>query len=212
MRKKNRSRQKNAKSPRKLFRRIPWLTLMGSLLIFASWLTQNWLKVHWESEKAKLERSQLAVDIEQNRMDEWTNTLWQELHREKPSKEVLALSALKIIETSSNLSAWIRGRLMDDPVAYRGIIEKKKQLQADARAMFEKGDYDNVVNASQYLQLLMRDTDDEAMEQFGYRVDAVNRSQRRYDSIFLLAYILGSGLLAFEYVRKKLRPGQPQEA
>ncbi len=100
---------------------------------------------------------------------------------------------------------------MDDPVAYSAIIQQKKQLQADARAMFEKGDYDNVVSASQYLQLLMRDTDDEAMEQFGYRVDAVNRSQRRYDSIFLLAYILGSGLLAFDYVRKKLRHDQSQE-
>ncbi len=123
MRKKSQSRQKNAKAPMKWFRPIPWLTLVGSLLIFASWLTQNWLKVHWEGEKAKLERSQLAVDIEQNRMDEWTNTLWQELHREKPSKEVLGLSAQKIIETSSNLSAWIRGRLMDDPVAYSAIIQ-----------------------------------------------------------------------------------------
>ena len=101
---------------------------------------------------------------------------------------------------------------MDDPVAYSDIIQKKKQLQANARAMFEKGDYDNVVNASQYLQFVITDADDEAMEQFGYRVDAVNRSQRRYDSIFLLAYILGSGLLAFEYVRQKLRHDQSQEA
>ena len=127
MRKKSQSRQKNANW--KWFHRIPWLTLMGSLMIFASWLTQNWLKVHWEGEKAKLERSQLAVDIEQNRTDEWTNTLWQELHKEKPSKEVLGLSALKIIETSSNLSAWIRGRLMDDPVAYSRIIQNKSNCR-----------------------------------------------------------------------------------
>lgn len=180
MSKKSESRQKNARLSRKWFRKVPWVTLMGSLLIFASWLTQNWLKAHWENEKSKLERSQLAVDIEQNRMDEWTNALWQELHKEKPSKEVLGLSALKIIETSSNLSAWIRGRLMDDPAAYRDTIQKKKQLQSDARAMFEKGDYDNVVKASQYLQLLMKDTDDEAMEQFGLRVDAVNQSKIRF--------------------------------
>ena len=211
MRKNSESRRKHPVTSRKWYRKIPWLTLIGSLLIFASWLTQNWLKVRWENEKARLERSQLAVDIEQTRMDEWTNTLWQELHKEKPSREVLGLSALKIIETSSNLSAWIRGRLMDDPASYADVIQKKKALQSNARVMFEKGDYENVVKASQYLQLLMKDVDDEAMEHFGYRVSEVNRSQQSYDSIFLFAYIVGSALLAFEYVRKKLRHDQSQE-
>ncbi len=78
--------------------------------------------------------------------------------------------------------------------------------------MFERGDYDNVVKASQYLQLIIKDTGDDAMEQFGHRVDAVNRSQRTYDSIFLIAYIVGSVLLAFEYVRKTLRSNQAQLA
>src|SRR5215210_1128320 len=106
----------------KWYRKIPWITVLGASLIFASRIRQNYFKSNWTTERNRLERSQLVLDIEQGRANLWELALSQELNKEKPDEDVLLLTARQVIETEMLLSSWSEGRLAKDADKYGNIL------------------------------------------------------------------------------------------
>ena len=54
-----------------MFAFFPWLAIVGSVLIFVSWILQNHSTSAATQERIRLQNSQMIIDLEQTRMEQW---------------------------------------------------------------------------------------------------------------------------------------------
>ncbi|MBA7657099.1 hypothetical protein ES703_65030 [subsurface metagenome] len=84
---------------------FPWLAVLGSILVFASWILQNRFTADVMQERTRLQNSQTVIDLEQLRMEQWQIMYLTEKRKQNPDPEILLPSVFKALQAYLNLSA-----------------------------------------------------------------------------------------------------------
>jgi len=189
------------------FAKIPWLTVIGSALLFISFISQNHYKALWTTETQRLQRSQMVIDIAELRMEKWLITFIQERRKPIPDKEMLGAYAAKLIKCNGNLLAWADARVAQDSTESRAAFEARDRLNLKADELLKNKDYEKIAELAEkilYFQTVF-DIDKKQTSEFFKKINAVNEEENTWDQRFYYAYILGSLMIGAQYIIQKLK-------
>lgn len=189
-------------------------TICGSVLLFAAFVAQNYYKAVWSEEKARLARSQLAIDVAEVRMEHWLAILLAEQRKPSPDPEILKAVTFKFIVAFSNLEAWAAVRTMEDAMASEMVLSSKNKYHEQARNLWKASDLDGLTRLANKLIAVARNVEQsvDLNARFLKLYDQVRRDEAFWDKVYLLAYVIGSLLLGVAYLLHRTRAGGGAEA
>jgi len=82
-------------------KKVPWLICLGSVLLFTSWILQNYLQSSWAGEKEYLDKTQILVSSEEGQMNEWLTFLLQERGKQKFEHQYI-----EVVQREENSNRW----------------------------------------------------------------------------------------------------------
>jgi len=195
----NRISKENKFSTRK-FTLKNWLTIFGSVIIFASWIAEKKFKSEWKNEIERLNLSQLIIEIAENRKHVYEIAYLNETQSERKDTSLIAFYEQKLIRTFLDLFTWSKGRISNDSEEKNQLINEKRKIVDVTRDSLIAGNY-KVVN--QYFikvfEVMINDYS-QLDNQFFIEYDRVKRNERIWTNIFISFYILGSVLLGTSYI------------
>ena len=186
------------------FRVMPWFSVVGSILFFASWILQNRFASRWTEQRLHLERGQLVIDVQEVRMEQWQIPFLQERYKREPDKRLLAASALKLIQSLSNLNYWSAARVATGPTAEK-LIGEKNALQDKALELYRDGQVDALVKLYESSTVISNrmQIPEVTTQAFGDRLREVNRNEDWYNVTFFITYCIGTLMIGWEWVRNR---------
>lgn len=189
-----------ASSSKRRRRTFPWLGVFGATLIFLSWVFQNKTVADATGKRLYLERSQLAIDLQQMRMEHWNAIYLQEKSKPQPSDKIVRVAALKTLQSYGNIVAWSSARLQTNPLKAESDIAEKNAVQ---RAMETSTTAEIEADLTKSFQL---ENELHIAGEFASRFNAaytdVTSTENMFTLLFLATYILGSILVGFEFMFK----------
>ena len=186
------------------WRQLPWLGIVGAILIFLSWVFQNKLANDATAERLRLERAQLAIDLQQMRMNLWEIAYLQEKSKDRPNNDVLLAAAFKALQSRLNLFAWSFAAIRDDEASISRDITEKNFIQENLIERFKQRN----------LQQLENDLSESAKiedkhrlastlhTKFTKKYEEIAAKEDKYTLMFILTYIIGSVMVAIDFSLK----------
>lgn len=189
----------------KWYKKIPWLKLLGGALIFFSWVAQNKFKSDWTDEKNYLQQVQMFISVEDGRMNQWWIAYEQEPVNPSQNEGRLALYALKLLQAQTNLIAWGDARLANNDQVKNDIIEAKNAAQKRAIQEYESKNYKAIFKALGSVVKFSNEHTDSQIVEAGRKLNKVRAEEKKWDTIFIALYIIGSCLLAIQFFQDHLK-------
>ena len=187
----------------------------GSVLLFVSWVAQNYQQSTWADERQRLMRSQSVLDVGEVRMEHWLALFMAEKAKVIPDRKLLGAYGYKLLQSDRNLAAWGAVRLEKDGAAVSRIFQKRDDLLGVAYRLYQEEKTEDLVrlveqtlDATIKAGVVERDT-----QRFFDAVDVVNQQEEFWNRTFLLSYVLGALLIGVAYLLDWRRAtGPPNQA
>ena len=186
-------------------RQLSWAPIIGSILLFGSWITQNYLLIKWGNEVQFLNKAAAAITHSEINVDQWMILLISERSKESPRDEIVNTAALKVILHTASLLSWAESRITTKKETIRALLRERDELRKHAVERFNAGDTDELVKIVNKLNKYQNDV--------GKLVQEAEK-KRRYDLLvkenvanilFLILYICGSLILGYAYIVSDLK-------
>lgn len=171
-----------------------WPAAWGAALIFLSFIAQNALLPVYVDEARRLERSQLAISLEQARRDMWHSVYLTE-KAQKPLSSAGAVALVSFLEANKTILAWSFGRTSDDAGAYEGKLQSRERTVQQARVLLASGkleELEALALASGIETAVVLPEDD---QRFFDAITSARRGEKMWNIIFLITYTAGALLV-----------------
>jgi hypothetical protein len=189
------------------YRRFPWLPVLGSILIFVSWVFQYKYASEATEERLRLERTQTAIDLQQLRLDQWNILYLQEMSKKDADQKVILAATFKQLQSSLNLTAWSSARV-DDPAQAAQDIAEKKQAEARLMELYKAGNFqalDSDLKKSVTIENEFNLTET-LNNAFSRKYSQLVADERLKTWIFLATFILGSVMIGVDFMWRASTP------
>ncbi len=182
-----------------------WGFIIGSSILFLSWIVDKNYQSSYQETKEGLQRSQLVVDIEEVHRSLYDLAYAQEIRKQPCDSFLLAFAALGQTRTKINLYTWGLGRVNENSKAYDTMvavkntiiqISEESMLSRNYKKLFEAHALVSKVFVNNYMQ-----NDKKFTDKYG----EVKLALARWNSIFKWLYAIGTILLGVSYVIEKTR-------
>lgn len=187
------------------------LAVIGTLGLAYSWDVQNRELISAVDDTTRLQRSQLVIDIDEISRDQWLIALDQEIAKEKPNADLLAVTAHGALEATLQWQSHMKGRVADSQDEYRKQLAERDLILEQAEKVAESKNYRALVAALEGLTTDARGLTAELDEKFSVRVDAANHRVTKAESrmrtwyFVATAFLLLSSILASVFLELTLR-------
>ena len=185
---------------------IPWFKAIGALILFASWVSQNYFSASRVDELAYLDRAQILISIEEGHFSQWLGIFLVEESKNSPSDEVLRHSAFKAAQHQLNIISWATARVTD-PATHDNLLIEKRELAKKLVSAYSSG---NSVEVIKWLSTLTSAANSEGpklMAAFEDRYNGIRRESEQWNKRFLILYLVGSAFVSIglikEWVKQK---------
>lgn len=178
------------------------LQAVGTLMIFCSWLADNHFGSRWVDDRIRLDRSQLAIDVQEVREEHWRAVYLDEVSKEHPSRTRLGEAGMRYIEANQNLSVWGALRVADDPAEAESFKRRRDSLRVISRMFVAQGRLDSLAALIDRITMEgNRNQESVVMTQmFFAKVNEVTAKRDLWRDIFFWSFVAGSVLLAIGWV------------
>lgn len=179
--------------------------MLAGVILFSSWIVQNYYQSKWSTEKEALKRSQLVIDIEEVQRTNLEIAYHKEFSKLPLDTAHLAFVELRLTEIFMNLISWSQARLDDNEENVARMFGIKHLVNDTDRLAFNQKNY-SLINAN-FKEVTksfgnnFRALDDRFSQKY-YEVE--NKSQQA-DNIFAGLYLAGTILLGIAYIDKVLK-------
>jgi len=175
------------------------IAFSGMIILFSSWISQNYFKSRWLNERLYLEKTQFLIEIETVNTKRCEMRLNTEANKNPQNTILYSLAAYNYIESITRLLAWEEARISEDERKQIPIFVKNL-IQTDAKELLKKNDLNGLLKlasfASEAQNKFIKGLDEEYFSQMG---KAIFKSSF-WDSMFLLFYIIGSLLIGIRWI------------
>jgi hypothetical protein len=191
------------------------LIIVGSSIIFFSWLAQNYYQPQWLEEQMRLEKTQFLIQIEEGRADFWLNQLNQEVKREKRDNDLYMSAAINVINSTAKLFSWEKARVGNESQQSEAISEREQLIEKAHKALSEKDLF-----KLQEIFIILRERKSNLQhihdEKFAEEFYSASSRAMFWRHFFIFSYIFGSALIGFRwyllYIKgwnfKHVKPGE----
>jgi len=195
----------------KKFAFTDWLKIIGGILLFFSWYADK-TESDWSSEKDKLMRSQLVIDMLEMERSNYEIALAVELKRNPIDSFQVALSKQRLSRVYLDYLTQSIGRILDRneksphyDTLYVDMVSYKENFDVTNRENLKKQNYRSIDSAF-----------DKVVDSFGSQFDDlglafkkkywyVDKTETAYKKLFHVLYWLGSVALGYGFIVGKLR-------
>lgn len=181
-----------------------WLTMLGGVIIFGSWLAQNQFKAKWDDKILMLQRSQLVVDVGEVNRSIWEIAYYNEYRRKPTDMFGLAKAALELTKAELDLYTWGIARVSEDPTTISKMMDAKHMIDTTARQDLLNGNYEHIFEAFKFVNKQFEMNYMKLDQNFSDKVDEVRRTQDFWQTIFMVLYAVGSILLGGAYLKERV--------
>ena len=126
-------------------RRLPWLKAVGGVILFGSWIFQNYFEAKWQDELAYLNAAQTQISVEEGHFTTWFVALYKEQRLSPPNDDVIHASALKAAQHQLNILTWATARVTD-PSTHSQLLADKVALSSRLEEAHRSGDTAQLVS------------------------------------------------------------------
>lgn len=207
MNKKHTVKKENSdKTKEKWYKKIlltTWLTIFGSVTIFFSWIVEKNFQSEWTNQKESLKRSQIVIDIVENRRTMYEIALSQEELKAKPDSTLIAHYQQRLSRAYMDLLSWNKARVTDDKQKNQKLIQAKHLFDDDNLANFEKGNYKKIKENFNFALAVFGEYYMKLDGNFSKKYDEVLENENFWTNILTYSYIIGSVLLGIGYILEK---------
>jgi hypothetical protein len=182
-----------------------WITVIGGIIIFTSWIVEKKFQSKWTDEKDNLKRSQLVIDITENQRSIYEVAYLNECQRQQKDTLLLASYQQRLARVYMDLLSWSKGRVSDDAKKYNEIISSKRQIDEQNRNCLKESDYKTINRNFNKVAAVFGEVYMKLDNDFSDKVDIVNDNEKFWTLVFTTLYILGSMLLGISYVAEQLK-------
>lgn len=177
------------------WRRIPWFKALGAVLLFGSWIAQNYYGAAKGDELAYLNQAQLLISVEEGHFSVWLSTLLIEQQKDKPSSKILKDAALKAAQHQLNILTWATARVTD-PGTHQDLLTEKRQLQERIAQAYKQEQPGEIIAWLNALVTTAESRGPALVEAFAARYARSRDEKESWNTRFLILYILGTLLVA----------------
>jgi branched-subunit amino acid aminotransferase/4-amino-4-deoxychorismate lyase len=173
------------------------LALFGTVALCLSWFRDTHDLTKARENLARLQRSQLVIDIDKVGRDQWLIAMDQEIAKAKPDPYFLAFASRGALEGAVRWATHMEGRVAASPEEYEQELKARDELLANAQKWEDARDYKNLNRVLGLLNQRMRSTAAVARldKQFFDSIDAAQDKVARLERGVREWYIAGTGSL-----------------
>lgn len=192
--------KKKGKYWKKKLSLVNWLSIIGGLILFSSWIVEKNKQSKWSEEKDSLKRSQLVIDIAENQRVTLETAYFNEIRKSDSDEMLIAFYQKGLTRNYLNLLTWSKGRVSESPKEYSSLMASKKKIIKENLTFFRNGKFEkiksNFTNVAEYFgtNFMKLDAD------FSDKYDLVEENENYWNKVFSLLYILGSLLIGLSYL------------
>ena len=181
-----------------------WGTIVGSLILFFSWIVEKEYKSNWEEKRDELRRSQLVIDIEEVNRSIYDLEFLHELSKQPIDSFSLANAALGQTRTKLNLYTWGVARVSENSEESSKMMAAKRVIIEISEKSLIAGNYQKIFEAHNFVSDVFAKNYMKNDNSYSDKVDEVNAERDKWSRIFFWLYILGSALLGASYIYGKV--------
>jgi hypothetical protein len=173
------------------------LTFLGGTTLFAAWISQNYFKDIWTSERQFLEKTQFLVEIGQLKAEMWQVQMNLESQRSPMNPDLYSSAMFNFVRSLATVNAWEASRI--STYGEEAINEKNRTLDRAQQAL-DKHDQAALIQIKDSL-IKERHEYEPALDQvFLQEMYGAKTTADFWNNVFLLAYIAGSSLIGVGWV------------
>ncbi len=189
--------------------RVSWLTMIGGIIIFASWIVDKKLQSKWTDQKEFLKRSQLVIDITEVSRSTYELAYYEQVRKNSIDSIQVSFIQLNLARVYLNLLSWSKGRISDDADNYSKLISSKRKIFEDNQRALLANDYKGISRTFNMVAALFAQDYMELDNKYSTLVGEVNDKEDFWGSVFISLYILGSIVLGIAFIIEKTSKHQP---
>jgi hypothetical protein len=185
----------------------PWLTAIGAVLMFCSWICQNQFAAQFSEERQRLERTQLSIDLAQLRMEQWQVVYMQEKAKSNPDSKILLAASFKALQAHLNAVAWSSAGGREDEAQAAQDIYSKNVVQGKLAERYKHGELEALekdLNESAAIENQL-DVVGNLTEDFVKKFARTRQLENWCTTLFIIMFALGSFVAALDFVRRRRR-------
>lgn len=177
-----------------------YLTIVGGFVIFLSWVVERQLELKWASERERLNRSQLVIDIAENRRALYEVALINEFQKSDPDTVLLTAYKLCLTRSYLDLLVWSHGRVTDNIDEYSALVHSKRTVDEQNRNSWINSNYIKINENYNSVSKTFEQTYEVFDDEFLNKIESVNNKESFWAKVFTSLYVLGSILLGISYL------------
>jgi len=186
-------------SPRDRRRSIIVVTLMflGGLTLFVAWISQNYFKDIWTSERQFLEKTQFLVEIGQTKAEMWQVQMNLEAQRSPVNTDLYLPAIFNFVRSLATVNAWEKSRISTQG---QEAINEKNRVVDQAQQALDKHDQATLLKIKDSLVKERNEHEPSLDQSFFQQMYNSKATADFWNNVFLLAYIAGSLLIGVGWV------------
>ena len=189
----------------KWYQKLSWFIVFGAVLIFASWISQNYFKTQWSEQKSELDRFQTAILISEMMATQWELFYLQEASKNSPENSFVGLAAIKHIEANLFLPAWLEKSIVKDEAEYQRKLAILDRIDELSKNLYKEKKFKELMHLSDEAKEKANELQTDLSKTYHARLKQVVEQEKFWSYTFLIAYVVGSFLLGFGYLQNNLK-------
>ena len=187
------------------WRDIPWLYCIGAALFFLSWLAEKQLEQEFSRKREELERLQRHISSNHAIAQLWFSDMLLLGTQEPKNSQAIAFASLWYMEFMLNAlqsaAAW-----GDENMAERKkFVEMRQSELESAKAAFRDGQYEKVMSLASHLRTAELQSASRLVSANSQHFNKIEAQRDFWGWLVLVSYVIGAGLIAFAFIRSRLR-------
>jgi hypothetical protein len=193
------------------WRDIPGLYCIGAALLLFSWLSDKRLEQEFTRQREELERLQRHISSNHNIAQLWFGNMLLLGAQEPKNSQAIAFASLWYMEFMLNAlqSAVASG---DGNIAERKkFVEARQSELESAKAAFRDGQYEKVTSLASHLRTAELQSASRLASANSQHFNEIEARKNFWSWLVLVFYVIGAGLVAFAFIRGRLRARDSSE-
>lgn len=171
----------------------------GAIVLFLSWLSQNYVQRSWQDQREELDRLRLKIVTNEILSNVWYSSFVDQEARPEIDLIPAATIGLQYINFSHQVRAaaatWHQGA--------EAMVAESRRLLDDAKAAQEKGDLSKILDLADKARSLDERASAALVPDNENRYRKIRAEEDRWGRAFTGLYILGAGLLGLATLFRK---------
>lgn len=177
-----------------------WLTIIGGIVIFISWLVERNFQTKWTDEKEKLKRSQLVIDITETRRSILEVSYFSEVMKKPIDSLHVAFLQQRLAQTYLDLLTWSKGRVTDKSDDYLNLIKSKQKIVEENQTCFINDNYEKIDSNFNLVVTVFGINYTQLDKEFSNKFQLVQEKEDLWANLFTFLYVLGSSVLGLSFI------------